>query len=176
MANPYLNKTLDTITKLSFDDSSKSSLCTSSKKIYNFDKICKNYARVKKISPPKSCDGLWLKENSQAFIEFKNGPIETILNDILKKAYDSLFVLFDLNLESKITGFQNIISYSREKIDFILVYNFNNNGKKYIHEIVNKKANTKSKVGLLQSMEGFLYHKVIFLTEKEFMKQIEPFI
>ena len=173
MTNLNLSKTLESITKISFDSSRKISLCISSKKIYNFDKICADYTKVNKIqTPPKSCDGLWINGQLCTLFEFKNGSIDSTIHEILKKAYDSLFILLDLNLEKEIKDFEHTISYSRENIDFTLVYNFAQNGKRYIHETVNKKA--KMQAGDLKKMEKFLFHKVNLLTEEEFMKQIEP--
>lgn len=64
------------------------------------------------------------------FIEFKNGKITDGVNyEINKKIYDSLFILFDLKYMDSNGSIVDTISYTRENMTYILVYNEENDRK-----------------------------------------------
>lgn len=175
MKSNNLETTLDTITKLSLDEENHESLCNSEKKIINFDKICNSYAKENRLLViPTSNDGLWIEDGKFTFIEFKNGKLNNEWHHLLQKNYDSLLILFDLNLEEKLPDCKMNLSYSRKNIDYILVYNGEKNPRKDIHEKVFKLSKETSP--RLAHLEGYLFRKVSILTAEEFMKEIEPLI
>ena len=118
-----------TLHKASYDSDQKEYMCDSSMQIFNFDGLKKWY--VKKYMPkqaqkPCSNDALWLDVDHAVFIEFKNGKIdEEGNNKIIFKVYDSLLMLFDdkFDLSYCRPDFKQNISYTREHMDYILVYN-----------------------------------------------------
>lgn len=68
-----------------------------------------------------------LKRMHAFLIEFKNGRITDQVNfEINKKIYDSLFILFDLKYTDKKGKVVDAISYTRENMTYILVYNEQN--------------------------------------------------
>ena len=86
--------------------------------VINFDKVKEAYAREKGLTKhPKSNDALYIQQgNIDTFIEFKNGYMEKGKGPELKeKIYDSLLILMDIIDEN--------ISYTREHLNYILVYN-----------------------------------------------------
>lgn len=174
--NQFFKNSNDTLKNISFDKTNKESLCVSSKNIINFDKVCDNYKKIKKINGvPKSNDGLWISEDNMTFIEFKNGNLDNhAWYELLQKNYDSLLILFDINFENREKILQNNLSFSREFIDYILVYNKDKNPHSQIHNSIYKKSGDV--VYRLQSQEGYLFHKVKMMDSEEFMNQIEPLI
>ncbi len=73
---------------------------------------------------PKSNDALFFDETESFFIEFKNGKIDNTVNYKLnKKIYDSLFMLFDLKYVDRKGDAVDSISYTRNNMNYILVYN-----------------------------------------------------
>lgn len=93
-------------------------MTTSKMNVINFDKVKESYVKGLSVSEvPKSNDALVVVSDEEAyFIEFKNGEIDKLKNYQIKiKIYDSLLVLLDL--------IEKNISFSREHIHYILVYN-----------------------------------------------------
>lgn len=87
--------------------------------VIDFDRVKDDYIYINRL--PKianSSDALFIDEKSNELflIEFKNGIIDNLKNFKLKlKIYDSLLILLDIaNMN---------IRYSRQHINFILVYN-----------------------------------------------------
>lgn len=115
-----------TLTKVSYDDSNKVSMVQSGIQVCSFDEVKKWYVKEKipYAKPnPKSNDALYFDEEGY-FIEFKNGKITSSVNyELNKKIYDSLFILFDLQYTDKNGKKVDSISYSRENMNYILVYN-----------------------------------------------------
>lgn len=86
--------------------------------VINFDKVKEAYAKEKGLkNHPKSNDALYVQQGDiDTFIEFKNGYMEKGKGPELKeKIYDSLLILMDIIDEN--------ISYTREHLNYILVYN-----------------------------------------------------
>lgn len=111
----------DTIKNTSIDDNIKTDIeymTESTLEVINFDKVKTDYVKDMNLcSIPKSCDALFIySENEWYLIEFKNGTIDDLKNYEVKiKIYESLLILLDLINQS--------ISFSRQHINFILVYN-----------------------------------------------------
>jgi len=127
-----VDKWKDTIKNISMDDDHP--MINSQMEVYSFDKVKEWYVtnKIPKVNPhPKSNDALYIGENESFFIEFKNGKIDNAVNfEINKKIYDSLFILFDMEdwYDSKHNRI-NSISYTRENMNYILVYNQENYAK-----------------------------------------------
>lgn len=95
-----------------------------------FDKVKERYVgeTIPYVDPnPKSNDALYFADDVCYFIEFKNGKINNTVNyEIIKKIYDSLFILFDLKYPDKKGNVVDSISYTRANMIYILVYNEEN--------------------------------------------------
>lgn len=107
------------ITEASYDNVNSISLVTSDVKVVDFDKFSKQY--IKKFSPsdcPHSTDALYFEERKQRwqFVEFKRSGISDGINAEIKfKALESLLILLD--------SWGKTLEFSREKLDYVLVYN-----------------------------------------------------
>lgn len=109
--------------------------------VINFDKVKEAYAKEKGLkNHPKSNDALYIQQgDNDTFIEFKNGYMEKRKGPELKeKIYDSLLILTDIIGEN--------ISYTREHLNYILVYNGVKNSD-------NENINPKTKVQESQARE-----------------------
>lgn len=109
----------------------------STRKAVNFDKVTKKYVKKLNLSEtPKSNDALF--DDGQGylvFVEFKNGLItKKEQNSIQRKVYDSVLVFMDITS----TG----ISYMRDHMKYILVYNETVNQNNDFDEDLKKKRKT----------------------------------
>lgn len=152
--------------KTSKDDNNKNnvSFMTESKlDVINFDAVVKDYAREHKLnSIPTSNDALYISDDGRIlFIEFKNGVIdkETRYN-IKEKIFDSIFILTDI-LEKN-------ISYTRENVEYILVYNEEKNSKNFIANHICQKADTHFIEKGLERFKGYCFKDVYTYTKEEF--------
>lgn len=135
----------DTLEKLSEDTSKKNEkeniyLTTSQIRVIDFDKFTHSIAE--KLNPnnrPKSCDVLLKFNENYYFIEFKNGRIREKHEgyEIREKILESILLFLE--------QINKTISYSRDKCNFILVYNKNcsckGNNQNGINKIINKLDN-----------------------------------
>ena len=112
------------------DDQNQVYMVHSQLQVCCFDKVKEWYVgeKIPQANPtPKSNDALYFYENECFFIEFKNGKISNEVNfEINKKIYDSLFILFDLKYMDPKGKMVDSISYTRENMTYILVYNEEN--------------------------------------------------
>ena len=117
---PIFCRHLSNLKRLSLDDGKgqKIYMTQFTRSAVNFDAVKKEYSSPLKLSKvPSSNDALFDDgKGSLVFVEFKNGFItrEKIL-EIWKKIYDSTLIFTDITS----TG----ISYTREHMKYILVYN-----------------------------------------------------
>lgn len=118
-----------TLHETSYDSDQKEYMCNSTLTVFDFDGLkdwyVENYL-PKLTQTPCSNDALWLDEDHIVFIEFKNGKIGSVENnEIIFKLYDSLLLLLDdkFDLSYCRAGFKQNISYTRERMVYILVYN-----------------------------------------------------
>lgn len=125
-----------------------------------------NYSIQNKIKKPKSNDALYInKNNIHYFIEFKNGNYININEfDLIVKIYDSLFILSDIKFQNGNQYIQNIVGFSKNNINYILVYNSSSNSKKYNY---NLRYYIKGKFGLAK-FEKFLLREIYIYNENEF--------
>ncbi|TJX12918.1 hypothetical protein E9840_11515 [Tissierella creatinini] len=143
----------------------------------DFDKVKDEYISKLSISDkPKSNDTLFIdSEGKEIFIEFKNGFIENKKFELRKKIYDSLLIYTDIIHEG--------ISYTRQHVDYILVYNEEKNrtdkqeSKTHIQNSKSRDRIAKgfSKLGGtnyikfgLEIFKGYCFREVNTYTEGEF--------
>ena len=117
----------DTLKNTSYDKENKEYMVECELQVCSFDDVKEWYVknRVPLANPnPKSNDALFFGKTDGFFIEFKNGKIDNRVNfEINKKIYDSLYMLFDLKYEDENGNVVDSISYTREHMNYILVYN-----------------------------------------------------
>lgn len=145
--------------------------------VINFDKVKESYIKDMGLScTPCSNDALYIgKDEKIYFIEFKNGVVKnnTIFN-VYNKVYDSLLIFNDI--------VQKNISFCRENVNFILVYNEIRNP--YKENETNDGDSSKAKIGKyfyakakrkyvrfgMERFERLYFRDVFTYTEKEFEK------
>lgn len=183
--------------KTSLDDRynvTKEYMTHSQLRVCAFDDVKKWYVREKIpfANPnPKSNDALYFEEDECFFIEFKNGRITDQVNfEINKKIYDSLFILFDLKYTDKKGKVVDAISYTREKMTYILVYNEQNyleygptkqtklgedrqhvsqsHHRDLLYKSMRKLAQEEFILFGLDQFQNYLFKHVYTFTEKEF--------
>ena len=117
-----LSENKDFLKELSKDDSDKNNIeyvTDSMISATNFDLVKRLYANNLGLSEEavSSADALIEPNDILTLIEFKNGKVNN--RDIKDKAIDSLLILSDIISKG--------ISYTRENLDFIVVYNESKN-------------------------------------------------
>lgn len=143
--------------------------------VINFDKVKEDYIRGMKLSAtPCSSDALYIKnEGKLYFVEFKNGFMkkDKVFN-VYNKIYDSLLILNDIIGEN--------ISFCREHVNFMLVYNESKNPSQ--KEGTDKEDSAKARIGKyftskanqryirfdLGKFKKLYFRDVFTYTEKEF--------
>lgn len=176
------------------DNVTKEYMTHSQLRVCAFDDVKKWYVREKIpfANPnPKSNDALYFEEDECFFIEFKNGRITDQVNfEINKKIYDSLFILFDLKYTDKKGKVVDAISYTREKMTYILVYNEQNyleygptkqtklgedrqrvsqsHHRDLLYKSMRKLAQEEFILFGLDQFQNYLFKHVYTFTEKEF--------
>ena len=122
-----IDEKIDTLKETSYDKENNTYMVESNLLVCSFDKVKEWYIenKIPYTNPnPKSNDALFFGEDTCFFIEFKNGKIDNRVNfELNKKIYDSLFILFDLHYKDKNGELVNSISYTRNHMNYILVYN-----------------------------------------------------
>lgn len=143
--------------------------------VINFDKVKECYIKGMELSKiPCSNDVLYINRSGHFyFVEFKNGEMkkEKIFN-VYNKIYDSLLIFNDIIGEN--------ISFCRNHVTFILVYNESKNpdgnnhvknedcSKAEIAKHFFKKAKKKYVRFDLERFHKIYFHEVFTYTEKEF--------
>lgn len=173
------NKNISSFKETSKDtDSGNIKYMTQSEvEVINFDKVKEDYVRDMKLSvTPCSNDALYIgREGKLYFVEFKNGVMkkDKVFN-VYQKIYDSLLILNDIIGEN--------ISFCREHLNFILVYNESKNpyengetakedsAKVRIGKYFAAKANKKYVRFDLERFKKIYFSDVFTFTEKEFEK------
>ncbi len=112
-------KNKSTLKETSKDDADKKDIkyMTSSEfEVIDFDGVKDDYIKTLKLEDtPKSNDALYIKDTGLYFIEFKNGNMKKEIHKVRRKIFDSLLIFTDIINKG--------ISYTRENINYILVYN-----------------------------------------------------
>lgn len=141
--------------------------------VVNFDNVKSEYIRNLKLTKtPLSSDALFIKSKNEIyFVEFKNGKIsKKVIYNVYNKIYDSLLIYMDI--------IEKNISFCRENVNFILVYNESKNPKEpqdsakaSIGKHFANKAKKKYVRFDLQQFERLYFHEVNTYTEEEFEHQ-----
>jgi hypothetical protein len=150
--------TLKETSKDDHDDNNVEYMTTSELSAVNFDLVKKKYKEILFLpEAPKSCDALYYNESEEDYlIEFKNGKVDK--RDVEQKIFESLLVLTDIVNQN--------ISYTRENLSFILVYNKTKNPKMFILSNISNKANKKPNALTLERFRR-LYFKDVYTVSKE---------
>lgn len=116
-----------TLKDTSYDEDNNVYMVDCELEVCSFDDVKEWYVknRIPLAKPnPKSNDALFFDKEEGFFIEFKNGKINNAVNfELNKKIYDSLLMLFDLGYVDSNEREVDSISYTRENMNYILVYN-----------------------------------------------------
>lgn len=117
---PLFSSNRSTLKETSKDDSNTECMTESDIEVINFDKVKEDYVKNLSAKGAASLDALVIYEDRIELIEFKNGCLvkrekENKLEYIGKKIRDSLLLLCDILNKN--------ISYTRNHVDFILIYN-----------------------------------------------------
>lgn len=160
---------INTLKKTSQDETNSIYMTESCIKVINFDKIPKRYSKGKGwIGVPKSNDALYISNDKWYFIEFKNGSIDRA--EIYRKLYDSLIMLIDM-------GIVESLDYSRNNINYILVYNSDKYSKVQKSESRDKNfayflelAEQEERLFDVDKFEGYLFNETHTYSKELFEK------
>ena len=155
-------------------------------KVINFDKVKETYTKNNNFEL-KSNDALYIsKNNIYYFIEFKIGELLkknddknnndiNIKYDVKKelqlKIYDSIFTLSDIEDSNGDKYIKDIVDFSKNNIEYILVYYSKNNGELKINSHLLKKANINLDRFGLKKFKKFLLKEVYIYDEEEFERE-----
>lgn len=166
---------ISTLKNTSKDDSKKSDInyMTSSElQVINFDDVKTEYTAKHKFSNECACsiDALAWKNGKLYIIEFKNGKMKDEIAKVKKKIYDTLLLFCDIT--------QKDITYTRNNMEFILVYNGEKNPilekekpKKYIASRLLEKAQEELIRFQLDKFTPLFLNKVHTYTKEEFQEK-----
>lgn len=168
-------------TSLDKDGKTPGYMTDSEIQVVNFDNVKKSYIKGMGLAyTPCSSDALYIRKNGELFlVEFKNGVIDkpTTYN-VHYKIYDSLLIFNDIVKEN--------LSFCRENMSFVLVYNEGKNSTLYAEEkqeesskatigkIIHKKAKKKFVRFGLDRFEKMYVKNVFTYTEREFNEEFLP--
>ena len=176
---PIFKDNMTTFKETSYDKDGKEPryMTNSEIQVINFDKVKNWYIKDMFLSStPCSNDALYIgKDNKIFFVEFKNGDLEKnkkMVFNVYNKIYDSLLIFNDIVHQN--------ISFCRENLYFILVYNESKNSyeecetkqedspKAMISKFIHNKAKKKFVRFGLDKFEKIYFKEVFTYTESEF--------
>lgn len=139
----------------------------------NFDKVKEDYVLLHNLCyHPKSCDAIVNKDDKITLIEFKNGNVDReLIKDIREKMLSSVVMYCDLE--------KKYPSFTRDNMDFILVYNYDKNPfkanqlknsrwKDQLRKGLYKKAKMRFKQFGLEQFEGYIFRNVYTFSMRDF--------
>lgn len=150
--------------------------------VVDFDQVKRLYANSFDLSEDvaTSVDAVAPLKKDTVFIEFKNGKVNN--REIKDKARDSLLIYLGIIDKS--------INYSRENIDFVVVYNFEKNpppnqfkkgqlqetpSRVTIGNIVASKANEEMILFDLKRYESLYYRKIHTYSKEQFEAYLQSY-
>lgn len=176
---PIFKDCMTTFKETSYDKDGKEPgyMTNSEIQVINFDKVKDCYIKDMSLSSiPCPNDALYIGKNNKIFfVEFKNGDLEKnkkMIFNVYNKIYDSLLIFNDI--------VQRNISFCRENLYFILVYNESKNcseerevtqedsPKAMISKRIHSKAKKKFVRFGLDKFEKIYFKEVFTYTESEF--------
>ena len=179
--NTIFIKNKSSLKETSKDDADKKIIkymINSEIEVIDFDKVKNDYIKdLKLYDTPKSNDALYINKNEIYFIEFKNGNMDKEIYNVKRKIFDSLLIFTDIINKG--------ISYTRENLNYILVYNKDysktNKNEWDKREVQESKAFDKlssslnqlgniepDSFGLKKQFERLYFKRVYTYTQKEF--------
>lgn len=179
-----LMRNMSTLQECSKDDSDSVNpqyMTYKKMQVINFDGVKTEYVASLGITEnqPKSLDSLMVFDGKLTFVEFKNGSMKKEKDKVREKALVSLLIFNDI--------MGNDISYTRENVDMILVYNDEKNPsskskKTYVRESASrdylknaflKKADEEFVRFQLWRLQRLYFHRVHTYRLEEFEKYLE---
>lgn len=143
---------IKTLKELSADDSDPHNIqymTESSISAVNFDSVKTKYANDLDLSEETmtSVDALVCTQDNMAFIEFKNGSMKKEKRKVKDKIRDSLLLFCDVTKKN--------ISETRQKLDFVLVYNLEKNPlPNQLTKAMTQESASRIKIGNYFSHKG----------------------
>ncbi len=142
-----------------------------------FDNVKKQYFENFGLSyqTSQSVDSIFITENTVVFIEFKNGKVGNIAKDVKGKAKDSLLIFNDLT--------NTTLSFSRDNIIYVVVYNESKNpklsktsSKNRISEYLSNKSNEERIYFDLTKYKKAYFKDIHTYNEQEFNDYINELV
>ena len=168
--SPKYDGFVKTLTYCSYDKRNARHVIESDEKLIDFDDVKHLYVKKFRIlHAPSSADGFFADENNgYVLAEFKAGQIKA--KDIVKKAYDSAFILCELQSIS--------LSWIRENVTFVLVRPIKDPSKskdeqsfQAMVDAATKKSTEKIRFYIPEEIKGFIYKDVFEMTADEFISK-----
>ena len=166
-----LKNNLCTMKRASRDDTNRDYMCDSLLSVIHFDRLPNEYSRGKGWSGvPKSNDALYIDASGNwYFIEFKNGRVNK--DDIYRKIYDSLIMLWEKKIVPDIDFVRNNVSY-------ILVYNGKIYGKiqdapsrTATYNYLYKLSEKEERLFEIEKFEKYLFYETHTYTKELFKEK-----
>lgn len=165
-----------TLKETSKDSANETFMTNLEIEVINFDKVKEDYSKKLELqTKPKSNDALLYANGKLTFIEFKNGKIvqskkntkdnasnEVSAYELRRKIFDSVPIFTDI--------VQTNISFTRENMDYVLVYNEEKNSRKMISKHLHKSAKTNFICFGLEYFKKYFFKDVFTYTQNEFEK------
>lgn len=163
-------KSISTLKETSYDATNDEYMTECSKNALDFDNIKRTYTNALGFSEEymKSVDALLYFSKEITFVEFKNGNMKNAKKEIKEKTLDSLLLFCDVTKKG--------LSFTRNNLDFILVYNEEKNSGGLSHSKSRDKISEycleKSGEELihfgLEKLKGVHFREVHTYTKEEF--------
>lgn len=160
-----------TLKTASRDDTKREYMCDSSLQVINFDRVPNEYSKGKGWrGVPKSNDALYIDSSGKwYFIEFKNGAVKK--DNIYRKLYDSLVMIYEMGL---IPDF----NFSRNNINYILVYNGEKQNRVQesasrtaTYNYIYRLSQREEKLFGIEDFEGYLFCETHTYTKELFKEK-----
>ena len=163
--NPLFANNRSTLKETSKDDSNTEYMTESEMEVISFDKVKEGYVKNLSAKGAASLDALAVFEDRIELIEFKNGCLEKRGEEenIGYKIRDSLLLFCDIVNKN--------ITYTREHVDFILVYNESKNpitSKEIIALRSAQKGGGEFTRFGFERLKGLYFRNVHTYTEEQF--------
>lgn len=138
-------------------------------KAVDFDKVKENYCSLCSCpdNMPKSVDAVIENKDRIVFIEFKSGKLNKELGNLKHKIKDSLLIFCDITNKN--------ISFTRENVDFILVFDKEKNKDSFrdiSDHFIEKSANKNIYFGL-HAFKSLYFKNVYTFDVEEFLGYIK---
>ncbi len=153
--------------EISLDRANRQYMTNSPMEAVDFDLVAAEYEKTwgLKLNRPSSADALYFDQNTQIFIEFKNGDIKNEIKKVKKKIRDSILMFCDIT--------DSNMRYTRENMDFILVYNEEKCPKSTIKQHFSQKAQMDTIRFGFSIYQGSHFRRIYTLSQGEFLRYLQ---